>query len=331
MIEDAISFWTEIQRYEDMLAADPNSYCFAPLSELYRKLGLIDDAISVAQKGCALHAEYPGGFFALGAAYFAKGMKGEARQALEQVVALKPDHLQAQKLLGQIFVETGQVELARRALGRILAEDPDDTESALLLRSITPTGPADDLIEDADVIEELTEEPEEPGQARDSGLAEVAQVLSRYEFGAAPQAAAEPKPAAGRHAEPEDLWAIEALDEPEEPAAEPQSRQQPPAAAPQHPSRDPLTTATLAELYVSQGFPEKAAGVYRELLGAEPGNESYRARYVELTRAAQQQEAGAAEPAQGSTAAPVGAAAGDDPEALLAGWLENIRRRRDGV
>jgi tetratricopeptide (TPR) repeat protein len=330
MIEDAISFWTDIQRYEDMLAADPNSYCFAPLSELYRKLGLLDDAISVAQKGCALHSDYPGGFFALGAAYFDKGMKGEARQALEQVVALKPDHLQAQKLLGQIFVETGQVELARRALGKIVAEDPDDTESALLLRSITPTGPADEVIEDADVIEELTEEPDEPGQARDSGLAEVAEALAGYEFGAAPQAAAQPKPAVGRYEEPEDMWAIEDLDEPEEPAAEPQSRQRPQTGAPQHPSRDPLTTATLAELYVSQGFPEKAAVVYRELMSADPGNESYRSRYAELTRA-EQQAAPAAAPAQGEAAAPAAASAADDPESLLVGWLENIRRRRDGV
>src|SRR6185369_12522033 len=107
MVEDAISFWTDIQRYEDMLAADPHSYCFAPLSELYRKLGLLDDALHVAQKGCELHPDYPGGFFALGNAYHAKGQNDQARQALEQVISLNPDHLQARKLLGQLYVESG--------------------------------------------------------------------------------------------------------------------------------------------------------------------------------------------------------------------------------
>src|SRR5690242_20565897 len=102
MIQDAISFWTEIQRYENMLAADPRSYCFVPLSELYRKLNLLDDAVSVAVKGCSMHPDYPGGFFALGAAYNAKGEKAEARKALEQAVALKPELTEALKLLGEL-------------------------------------------------------------------------------------------------------------------------------------------------------------------------------------------------------------------------------------
>jgi hypothetical protein len=44
----------------------------------------------------------------------------------------------------------------------------------------------------------------------------------------------------------------------------------------------PFTSSTLAELYVQQGLPERAVGVYRQLLAEEPGNERARSRLAEL-------------------------------------------------
>lgn len=50
---------------------------------------------------------------------------------------------------------------------------------------------------------------------------------------------------------------------------------------------DPLTTATLAELYVKQGFEAKAIGIYRSILAENPFNTSARERLEELeTKAA---------------------------------------------
>lgn len=111
-----------------------------------------------------------------------------------------------------------------------------------------------------------------------------------------------------------------------------------PAAKPgQQAGRDPLTTATLAELYVSQGFLEKAAAVYRELVSAEPGNQGYQLRLSEL----REQQAALAEAARGlapqvpapleQAAEPPTAGPQGDLESELNRWLENIRRRRDGV
>jgi tetratricopeptide (TPR) repeat protein len=44
----------------------------------------------------------------------------------------------------------------------------------------------------------------------------------------------------------------------------------------------PLSSSTLAELYLGQGFVDKAIEVYRQLLQREPGNEQARARMGEL-------------------------------------------------
>jgi hypothetical protein len=45
-----------------------------------------------------------------------------------------------------------------------------------------------------------------------------------------------------------------------------------PQRKPQGGGKDPLTTATLAELYVSQGFFERALSIYQELVNENPGN-----------------------------------------------------------
>jgi hypothetical protein len=44
----------------------------------------------------------------------------------------------------------------------------------------------------------------------------------------------------------------------------------------------PLSSSTLAELYLRQGFVDKAIEVYQQLLLREPGNEQARARMGEL-------------------------------------------------
>ena len=453
MVEDAISFWTDIQRYEDMLVADPRSYCFAPLSELYRKLGLIDDAISVAKKGCDLHPDYPAGFFTLGAAYYAKGLMPEARQALERAVSINGDNLPAEKLLGQIYVEAGEVALAEKVLQRVLQQSPDDMEATLLLRSVASTGAAsqeqEELLEEADVIEELTEildEPQLPETADISGFAEAAETAEntgfaktaepadlsgfaeltelaslsgfaevgagRPEVAPAPAAAQSPDEEFAGFEQSDDFWAIEApeeasdrelsraFEEPEqlegvseaaaleafaafeassafELSELPEVSIQPDqsdrfdlseefeadtfeelgsfeaietqSAAPQ-PRRDPLTTATMAELYVTQGYTDKALTIYQELLFADSTNESYRLRCAELKelRARQQEAQQPARPAahpealaprpevmtpRPEAAAPQRTAAAPqlDVEAELNSWLENIRRRKDGV
>lgn len=97
--------------------------------------------------------------------------------------------------------------------------------------------------------------------------------------------------------------------------------------------RDPLMTGTLAELYVSQGFTDKAAGIYRDILATEPGNAAAAARLTELE--AQMLAAGSAAQSTGEQSAAMvavpqqGAADAGSVLPVLEGWLENIRRLRE--
>ncbi|MDO9026598.1 MAG: tetratricopeptide repeat protein [bacterium] len=83
------------------------------------------------------------------------------------------------------------------------------------------------------------------------------------------------------------------IDESEE---EPASAEEPEAKAEEKPAsqeeigKPAEATVTLAEIYVQQGFYEKAVEVYRELISADPGNDDYKARMDELLEKAYPEE-----------------------------------------
>ncbi|MEI7817338.1 MAG: hypothetical protein WCI45_09130, partial [Desulfuromonadales bacterium] len=77
-MQDSASFWTDIKAFEDQLASLPDSFCFAKLSDVYLKVGLIDDALHVARRGCMIHPRYLSGLRALSEACHAKGLDNEA-------------------------------------------------------------------------------------------------------------------------------------------------------------------------------------------------------------------------------------------------------------
>jgi len=330
MTQGTESFWTDIKRYEDILTTDPASYCFAPLAELYRKVGLLDDAIGTARKGIELHSDYVGGYLALGRACFEKGEQAESRAALERVVRVTPDNLIAQKLLSQIYSDIGENGLARKALETILVLSPDDLESkvalnGLLLReqSFEPDADLfsagdeasgetelrfdDDefLLEEAEIIEELSDEI-------------LDDEVQGEEFAGAANFVAE-----------EQL-----LDAETQASGELGS--------------DPLQTATIAELYVDQGFLKKALKIYRDLLDANPDNEELRERTVALKHRIDEDDALARENAFTSAMPfgkefaeaakdqetvredlPAGSGGEGDAVAVLEGWLATIGRMRE--
>jgi tetratricopeptide (TPR) repeat protein len=247
MTKESSTFWADIKKYEDILANDPNSYCFTILSELYRKLGLLDDAVITASRGIDIHPDYIGGHMAIGRAYFDKGMREESKNALERVARVTPDNLLAQKLLSQIYIDEGNISEATKTLQVIDLLNPDDMESRQMLESLCNAALGDgnsigsegtvsqsnDLVISKDLMSGFInkENSSEAGlSAEQSGAVPVNQV---------PDSAEE---------------------------------------------ADTLATATLAELYVSQGYFGKAMDVYQELLEKSPENEEYKTRLRELHR-----------------------------------------------
>ena len=291
MTQETNSFWTDIKKYEDILAKDPNSYCFAQLSELYRKTGLLDDAIFVAKRGIEVHPDYVGGHLALGRAYFDKGQKSDSRVVLELVVRMTPENYIAQKLLSQIYQELDEPERAEKALEAVLVLNPDDVESRLSLEALTRGGGKDttteycledEELEEAEIVDDDLQDADEwPGEppvfpgppegAVDTVILKVEEA-SRDLRNEAPHEEGEGPLTleGGTVTTPSVSGAGDEFPDEEEPS---------PVAVP---TRDPLTTATLAEIYFAQGFHDQALAIYHELSGEEPGNEDLRRRIVEI-------------------------------------------------
>lgn len=294
MEQESPSFWADIKKYEDTLDRDPNSYCFAPLSELYRKLGMVDDAIIIAKRGCELHPEYVGGYMALGRAYFEKGMNAECRQALEKVVRVTPENLLAQRILGQIYIDAGEVAAAEESLKAILAQNPDDTESRILLNSLTRIAEAG--AHPAPLMEE------EPVM----GIGFTKNEKAGNEF--------------SQGEDNEEIIDLLESDIVEEIIEEPELEEELPyISEPDHgfpdifsgvemERKDPLHTVTLAELYVSQGLPDQGVAIYKELLEADPDNLELKNRLVALEQGIHRVEANAG----GLSSKPVYQASGVD-------------------
>ena len=59
------SFWSDIKTLDERLQREPDSFCFARLSEIYLKVGLVADALHTARTGVAKHPGYMAGQRAL--------------------------------------------------------------------------------------------------------------------------------------------------------------------------------------------------------------------------------------------------------------------------
>lgn len=82
----------------------------------------------------------------------------------------------------------------------------------------------------------------------------------------------------------------------------------------------PFYTVTLAELYLAQGFPDKACTIYQELLKRDPQNHDLIARLAQLT----------GEPVKNPSepVSKAGSLSPDEQEAvsILTSWLDNLTR-----
>src|SRR5512133_395386 len=97
-----VSLFGKIAGYIEVLVKDPHSTVFVPLSDAYRKLGLINDAIKAARTGTEQVPTYTPGFVALARLLAESGDLAAAAAAFQQALALEPEHLPA--LTGMIRI-----------------------------------------------------------------------------------------------------------------------------------------------------------------------------------------------------------------------------------
>jgi len=136
MAEKSSSPLGKIAAYTEILAKDPHSTVFVSLSEAYRQLGMLDDALDVALKGTANLPGFCPGYSALGRVLTQQGELSKATEAFATALELDPEHAQALKGLAKVRLRQGSPEQARELLLRALSINPDDSTVRKQLASL---------------------------------------------------------------------------------------------------------------------------------------------------------------------------------------------------
>lgn len=316
-MSETAALWATARKFEDILRRDPAAYSFAPLADIYRSLGLVEDAVNTARKGVALHPDFAAGQLALAKAALESSFKDEAKRALEIVVRVTPENLEAQRLLADLYTAAGDEAAAIRCLSIISALDVDALDALPLQASA-----ADELIEElpeTDILELTDDLVEDDTVSELTPFAAIPERPSLGEF--------QSRPVPFMIGEPPPLPALQ-KEEPsaEEPPLTALQNEEPPAEEPLQVAA-PVSSATIAELYISQGFTEKGADIYRELLRTEPDNQTFLKRLAEIASPA----TAVSEPAAESSFAVQEEPQQPAPSLLesLDGWLGNIGRVKE--
>ncbi len=244
-MQDSASFWTAIKNLDEQLSKAPDSFCFARLSSVYLKAGLIDDALHVAREGSAKHPDYLAGQRALSKACHAKGLNDEALAALQRIVVGIPEDIPSQKLLGRLLIEAGDQGSAIQVFRIALEFAPDDVECRLQLESLERSaGTVEYAFISDDGGEDNKYDEYDENDENDEEIIEDLEILDEFD---------------------EDYSETEPL-------------------VPET-AHDPLSTATLAELYVKQGFINQALEIYRTILNDYPTDQAIAERVAELEAA----------------------------------------------
>jgi tetratricopeptide (TPR) repeat protein len=156
MSENMSSLLGKIAAYTEILAKDSRSTVFVSLSEAYRQIGMLEDALEIALKGTGSLPAFCPGFTALGRIYTQQDDLPKAAAAFERALEIEHENLHALKGLAKVRQRQGYPDQAREHLRRALEIDPEDTGAKKLLNLLGPL-PADSGQIRADEIDPTVE------------------------------------------------------------------------------------------------------------------------------------------------------------------------------
>lgn len=115
-----------IEKCEEILARNPDSFIFAALSDAYRKKGELAKAFSICNKGLKLYPDYGPGHLVMAKINIERGMYAEAEKELSLAIQADGRTRTTELLLAQIFMRKGQIKDAKMILEKLKAADPEN-------------------------------------------------------------------------------------------------------------------------------------------------------------------------------------------------------------
>lgn len=146
-----------IEEYQLILLRNPSAKVFAPLAEAYRRMGLLQQALEICEKGVHYNADYPSGLVAYGKVLFEIKKYEEAANMFKKAAKLKPDNILAHKLCALSLSKLNKYADALKVYKQVLYLNPNDMQAQKFIKNweyleaknySKETFQADDSIED---------------------------------------------------------------------------------------------------------------------------------------------------------------------------------------
>jgi tetratricopeptide (TPR) repeat protein len=148
----------DIGKYLDEWTANPKSKVFVKIAEEYRKSGLIEEALSVCEKGLKENPNYLSGSMVLAKIYFDMGEYDKSLQETSKVTSAQSDNIMAQNLLLELYIKKGDKDNAIKTCGVISYLAPENEDIINKKRELEERGIVQ---EEEEAAEDEGEKPEE--------------------------------------------------------------------------------------------------------------------------------------------------------------------------
>jgi tetratricopeptide (TPR) repeat protein len=139
----------KIEMFSLRLAEDPHSRLFAPLADLLRQAGRLEDALELLDDGLERHPDYVSALVIKGQTLLESGMMDQARSVLAQVLELDCENFVVLRLLTEDARSREAWAEAVPLLEKLVVLDPDDVrwngalaEARKLLTPVASDAPA---------------------------------------------------------------------------------------------------------------------------------------------------------------------------------------------
>jgi tetratricopeptide (TPR) repeat protein len=114
-----------IERHRERLASEPDAKVFAPLADLLRLEGRLDEALALLAQGLERHPTYLTARVIQGRTLLDAGRSGQARSVLRSVLDDDPENLVVLRLLAEDALGRGEAAEARPWLETLVVLDPE--------------------------------------------------------------------------------------------------------------------------------------------------------------------------------------------------------------
>lgn len=242
-----------VKKFEDALEKDPSSRIFAQLGELYRKMGMIDRALSLYREGIKRHPAYNLGYLGLAFCYADLEQYQLAYATLRPLIETSRENIRLQRLFAHCCEKLSYGEEALETWKYLLFINPRDPESMAKVAALESAPVNDNVAKQSQVKFEL--EQIHPSPIDDDDIDEWVRVdLDRNDEAHIPRSSLRPDGGGLESRIVEDIKAEEA----------------------------PLMSLTLVDLYIAQGHTEKAQEVLLKMLELNPTEQKIIDRLKEI-------------------------------------------------